>query len=112
MTKLSITVTDHRACSVITLTGELDRFSVGRLRRVIDRMIGQGRARIVADVADLTFCDSAGVWALLEGHHRAAMAGGWLRLAYAHGTLKRILQVSRSAGICLADIDLMVVMDR
>jgi anti-sigma B factor antagonist len=112
MTRLSISVTDHHTCSVITLTGELDRLSVGRLHQVLDQTITRGRVHLIADVADLNFCDSAGLSALLQGHRRAGAAGGWLRLAYAHGVLKRILQVSEPAGIRSADTSLMVIMDR
>jgi anti-sigma B factor antagonist len=112
MTRLSISVTDHHTCSVITLAGELDRLSIGRLHQVLAQTITRGRVHLIAGVADLNFCDSAGLWALLQGHRCASAAGGWLRLAYAHGALKRILQVSELAGIRPAGTPLMVIMDR
>ncbi|MEU8381558.1 STAS domain-containing protein [Streptosporangium sp. NPDC048865] len=112
MTSLSITVTDHHSCSVVTLAGELDRLSAGRLQRVLDQVIGEGRARLVVDVAELTFCDSTGMWVLMKGHCQASAAGGWLRLAYVHGVLKRILQVSKTAGLFPDPVDLTVIMER
>ncbi|GAA3009308.1 STAS domain-containing protein [Streptosporangium longisporum] len=112
MTPLSITVTDHDTCSVITLVGELDRLSADRLRRTVERLVDRGRTRLIADVAELTFCDSVGVWALLECHHHAATMDGWLRVAFVHGTLKRILQIIGTTRAQPSTTDLIVLMDR
>ncbi|MEU4829349.1 STAS domain-containing protein [Streptosporangium sp. NPDC023615] len=112
MTPLSITVTDHQTCSVITLAGELDRLSADRLRQVIDRSVGRGRTRLIVDVAELTFCDSVGMWVLLEGHHHAVAVGGWLRLAFVHGTLKRILRIIGTIRAHPSPSDLVVIMER
>ncbi|MGC5010085.1 STAS domain-containing protein [Streptosporangium sp. DT93] len=112
MTLLSITVTDHHSCSVITLGGELDRLSAAHLNHVLDQVISAGRVHLIVDVADLAFCDSTGVWTLMKGHCHASAAGGWLRLAYVHGVLKRVLQISKSVGIFPAPLDLTVIMER
>jgi anti-sigma B factor antagonist len=112
VTSLSITVTDHHSCSVITLGGELDRLSAAHLNHVLDQVISAGRVHLIVDVAELAFCDSTGVWTLMKGHYHASAAGGWLRLAYVHGVLKRILRIGESAEILPAPLNLTVIMER
>lgn len=112
MNQLSIIVANRRACSVITLCGELDVVFADRLRQALDEAIAGGHTRLVVDVANLTFCDLVGLRTLLEAHRRATAAGGWLRLAYVHGPLKRILTVGRRSGAVPGDADLMVIMTR
>lgn len=113
MTRLSITVTDHPSCSIIALNGEVDLLSADRLRQALDESISRGRVRLIVDAARLTFCDSAGLRVLLEGNRRAAAAGGHLRLAYVHGVVHRILEVSQLIGTAPheGEFALMVVVD-
>jgi anti-sigma B factor antagonist len=51
-------------------------------------------ADLVVDVADLDFCDSAGLAALIGLQRRAARRGGTVTLAGASGTLRRVLRVT------------------
>ncbi|MFD8562983.1 STAS domain-containing protein [Streptosporangium canum] len=66
---------------------------------MLAEVLARGRTRLVVDAAKLTFCDSAGVWVLAEAHHRAAAMGGQLTLAYVHGVLKRLLEITRQADV-------------
>ncbi|GAA3519857.1 hypothetical protein GCM10023075_81790 [Streptosporangium album] len=50
---------------------------------------------------------SAGV----QGHRRAAAAGGWLRLAYVRGPFQRILALAKPAGIVPFNDSLVVIVD-
>jgi anti-anti-sigma factor len=94
----SVTLTVIRAdcpeVSVLMLEGELDLSTAPRLSDRIDEVVGEGRFRILVDLAALTFCDSTGMSAFVRGHHRCADGGGWLRLVGARGTVARVLQIS------------------
>ncbi|MGV9779050.1 STAS domain-containing protein [Streptosporangium sp. NPDC003464] len=90
-----MSATDYRSCSVITITGDLDALSADLLRQVVADAIARGHVRLVVDVAGLTFCDLDGVHALAEAHRSTAALGRHLSLVYVHGTLKRILDISR-----------------
>ncbi|GGL30273.1 STAS domain-containing protein [Planomonospora parontospora] len=94
MTFLSITVSDHRAFSVVTLNGELDTLSVGRLRQVIERTLDCGRVHLVVDTAGLRFCDSCGLRTLIAAWRQTNEQGGSLRLVRVHGPLGRLLELT------------------
>ncbi|MFC4061613.1 STAS domain-containing protein [Planomonospora corallina] len=95
MTKLSIQVTQHPACAVIAIAGDLDKVSAPQLDRVVTDVLESGHVHLIADVSRLEFCDSTGVWLLLSGLRRAFEAGGWLRLAGVRGFLERLLELTR-----------------
>ncbi|GGS69148.1 hypothetical protein GCM10010156_30130 [Planobispora rosea] len=95
MTMLSLTTTDHPAATVITLDGEIDALSADHLRQAIDQALARGRTRLVVDAAGLGFCDSRGLHTLIAGQRQAVSAGGWLRLAHAHGYLRRLLELTQ-----------------
>ncbi|GAA3121957.1 STAS domain-containing protein [Planomonospora alba] len=95
MTKLSVQVTHHPACAVISISGDLDKVSAPQLERVLSDVLEGGDVHLIADVSRLEFCDSTGVWLLLSGLRRAFEAGGWLRLAGVRGFLERLLELTR-----------------
>ncbi|GAT67323.1 anti-sigma-factor antagonist [Planomonospora sphaerica] len=95
MTDLSITITDHPAFTLITLDGELDRLSAGRLGESLDQVLACGRVHLVIDVGALTFCDSSGLWTLISCQRQATAVGGSVRLAGAHGVVRRLLEITR-----------------
>jgi anti-anti-sigma factor len=79
--------------TVVALHGELGVDSAGRLRSTLARLIDGYAVNIVVDLAPLTFCDSIGLSAFLDGHRRCVEVGGWLRLAAARPFLRKVLDV-------------------
>ncbi len=104
-TRLDLSVRRHEGVSVIALAGELDRLSSPRLRDVMVTQLDDGARHLVLDVARLRFCDSTGLWTMLELQRRAGAAGGCLRLAGVHGVLERILTITGLAGAFSLDPD-------
>ena len=92
---MDITVAERpdEGVTVVALHGELGVDSAGRLRTTLARLIDGYAIRIVVDLAPLTFCDSIGLSAFLDGHRRCSEAGGWLRLAAARPFMLRVLDV-------------------
>ncbi len=78
---------------VITLAGSL---TLGRdaqnLESSVEELIKQQKTRIVLDMSEVSFVDSAGVGILVGSHGKVATAGGKLRMA---GVTPRVLNVLR-----------------
>ena len=55
----------------IHLRGELDAFAVPDVSRAVAYAAGAGNPHVVIDLAGVTFCDSAGLAALVEARRRA-----------------------------------------
>ena len=77
--------------SVVTIRGQLDMDSAGALRAALDKLRADSVSRIVADLHDLTFCDSIGLSTLVLTHRYCVSVGGWLRLADPTPFLTRLL---------------------
>ncbi len=80
---------------MLSLIGQLDLSSVGRLVSQAADVIRQGRTRIILDLAGVEFVDSAGLAGLLNVLRRADRAGGGMVLVHVSADLLRILSLTR-----------------
>lgn len=83
----------------VTLPGEIDLTNAGQIQDALTRALRSGSTVVVADAAGTTFCDCAGVRALIRAHRQAAAAGTQLRVASATSPgVRRILELTAPAG--------------
>jgi anti-anti-sigma factor len=61
--------------AVLRVSGEVDIVVAPELREAIGRAFDYGARTLVVDCTDLTFIDSSGLGALVEGHTRAEKDG-------------------------------------
>lgn len=67
-------------CAVIRMPAEIDVTNSDRVRRALIAAASQGPAVLIIDMSETTFCDSAGVQAILAAHRHTAGTGPQLRL--------------------------------
>lgn len=85
---------------VLTLSGRLDAASEQDLRKVIDAMLSEGRARIVLDLSQLETLSSAGLRVIIEARKRARalsltnLEGGDVRLAAPNDYVRELLDLT------------------
>ncbi|QFZ24330.1 anti-sigma factor antagonist [Saccharothrix syringae] len=90
---LALSVESHRTgCAVVVATGELDLAGARRVLDKMDRLISEGRDRIVLDMAGVAFCGAQAMSALVRTRARAQRAGGWLRLAAVPPHVRRVFE--------------------
>jgi anti-sigma B factor antagonist len=65
---------------VLELSGELDVVSAPKLARCLDAVLAQTHRRVLLDLGDLKFVDSAGVSALIKAKRDAEARGRTLVL--------------------------------
>lgn len=80
--------------AVVRLTGDLDKLTAPLLRDCLVGLFTEGRVAIVIDAKPLEFCDSSGLWVLLEHQRRVAAHAGSLGIVGVHGVLQRVLDVT------------------
>ena len=66
---------------VVAMRGSLDRESATVLSTTLDQVLDRPAPRVVIDLSEVEHCDADGLSAFVTGHDRAALTGGWLRLA-------------------------------
>jgi anti-sigma B factor antagonist len=80
--------------AVLHVSGEIDVIVTPELREAIGRAFDYGATSLVVDCAELTFIDSSGVGALVEGHTRAEKADADFVVRNPSDFLMRVLQTT------------------
>ena len=91
--------------AVINVAGELDVISEKILRRAVTRQLEDGYLRLIINAAALTFCDSHGLWVLLQASRQTERRGGSFRLAGPTAFVRRLLTVTHIAEAFPVDAD-------
>jgi stage II sporulation protein AA (anti-sigma F factor antagonist) len=90
--RLSVTASADGGVRVLSVTGEIDHLTGEVLREALDPSGAPG-VRVVVDMRQVSFMDSAGINIFLTAHRSLTRAGGWLRLAAVGPTVIRTIQI-------------------
>jgi anti-anti-sigma factor len=82
--------------AVVTLPVEIDAINADAVREALLSVLNAGAAGLVVDMTATTFCDSAGITALVRAARRADANGATMRLAI---TALSVLRVFNLVGI-------------
>ncbi len=80
---------DHTVCRPV---GELDAYTVGDFREALSGL--DDPTRLVVDLSDVPFIDSAGLGALIGGIRRVRDGGGRISVLCDKPSLKRLLHTT------------------
>jgi anti-sigma B factor antagonist len=95
---LSISVQRSPIEAVVTLSGEIDMSTVGRLSAVVSDLLNPAPPRVVLDLAGVSFCDSQGLGTLVVLSRKAAIAQSVLVLINVGDFLLRVLDITGLRG--------------
>jgi anti-sigma B factor antagonist len=80
--------------AVVTLPVEIDISNAGQVREDLLSALNRGAATLIVDMGGTTFCDSAGVSALVRAHKRATASGTDMRLVVSAPGVLRVLAIT------------------
>ena len=93
---LKMTNREVDGVSVVALDG---RIVLGEesnaLREKMKSMIAEGKKKIVLNMSNITFIDSAGLGTLVAAHHSAKSQGAGLKLAHLGSKFQEVLQITK-----------------
>jgi anti-sigma B factor antagonist len=79
--ELSLTTTDDKSWSVLTLSGEFDTLTASDVRDKVAEVVGQNDApHILIDLREVTFMDSSALGVLVGALRTARSLGGEVRI--------------------------------
>ena len=96
MTEERFPISWYGQTAVVGLPGEIDLTIADGAREALLTVLDQGARGLVVDMTSTTFCDSAGITALVRATRRAAENGAMMRLA---ATAQPVLRVLSLVGI-------------
>jgi len=65
------------------------------LREKVKRLVAEGKKKIVLNVNNITFIDSAGLGTLVSSHHTAKKEGASVRLCHLDNKFQQVLQITK-----------------
>jgi anti-anti-sigma factor len=92
--ELSVTVRQEPSEAVVSLVGEIDLSTVGKLSSTVSAVLAEAPPRVVLDMAGVTFCDSQGLGTLVVLSRKATMAQSCLVLTNVGDFLLRVLDIT------------------
>jgi anti-sigma B factor antagonist len=80
--------------AVVTLPAEIDVTNADIVREELLGVLNQGATLLIADLSKTSFCDSAGVSALVRAFRRATAGTGAMRLVVSTQAVERVLSIT------------------
>jgi anti-sigma B factor antagonist len=80
--------------AVVTLPTEIDLTNADLVQEELLSVLNQGATLLVADLSKTSFCDSAGVSALVRAFRRAVTSAGAMRLVVGTPAVERVLSIT------------------
>ena len=78
---------------VIDMSGEVDVLLIPSFARCLDEVIAAGHRRVVLDMGEVEFIDSAGLSAIVRAYKRMARHHGSLRMRGPSPRIRRVLDM-------------------
>ncbi|KAA3615489.1 MAG: anti-sigma factor antagonist [Calditrichaeota bacterium] len=81
--------------TVITLQGELDVNNVDNLKSLIESELHEGTEKMLVDLKNVSYMDSAALGVLVSGLKRARLSNAQFKLANVTGNVENIFKLTR-----------------
>jgi anti-anti-sigma factor len=92
---LEVTTQDSGGQVTVSLRGELDLSSVGKVQEELRRVEADGPALLVLDLSNLTFLDSTGLRAVVTADERARENGRRFVVVRGPDAVQRVFSITR-----------------
>jgi anti-sigma B factor antagonist len=86
---------------VVALEGEMDLANADALGAALTAVLDTRPARVIVDLANLSFLDSSGIRCLLIASDQAAAIGAKLFVTRPTGSIRRVLEVTGTDALLL-----------
>ncbi|MDD5504363.1 MAG: STAS domain-containing protein [Candidatus Omnitrophica bacterium] len=84
--------------AILELSGQIDSYTAEVITNIIDSHINKGNLKIIADLTNIDYLDSAGLGAFINAKTRLGTNKGELRLVGLKGKAKEVFDMA-----CLTD---------
>jgi anti-sigma B factor antagonist len=92
---MELTVHEDHGVTVVMVSGEVDAGNSAQLGEELDRLLSEGRRRLVIDLGKVGFMDSSGLATLVRYYKRARSNSGDICLASLQPPVRRVFQLTR-----------------
>ena len=80
--------------ALLELTGQIDIYTAEEITKIIDAHMDKGNFKVIIDLTNVTYLDSAGVSALINAKLKLSKKSGDLRLVGLKGKAKEVFELA------------------
>lgn len=92
---MEFTIAETNQDHILSVTGEIDIYSVGLLKNGLGRLLDDAACRnLVIDMAKVSYMDSSGIGLLIMSQKKMQTKGGKLKIVNVKGEVYRVLKLS------------------
>jgi anti-anti-sigma factor len=91
---MEIQVQESGKAWVVSVAGKLDAVSAGDYEKAVSQLIAEGKTRLVADFADLSYISSAGLRVLLSTAKQLKPKGGVVLFANLQDNVREVFEMT------------------
>lgn len=95
MHNLPLPVRLYDGCAVVTMPQEIDAVNADMVTDTLLTVLNRTGASVIADMSRTTFCDAAGIRAIIRAHIRARSLDTGLRVVFSSPVVRRIFRLTR-----------------
>ena len=96
--KLEIGIDYNEDSKELSGSIELDIENQSQFINIIDSLFEEGNVQVLLDMTNISYIDSSGLWALFEGHKKAAQNNGNLALLSPTKDVSRVLDITKMSS--------------
>jgi anti-anti-sigma factor len=91
---MEINQRENRSIPVIVIEGEIDLYNSKILKDIIDKLIRDGKYKIVINLQSVPFIDSSGIGTIMTSMYKLRKYGGNLKVCNVFGSVARIFKMT------------------
>jgi anti-sigma B factor antagonist len=84
---------------IVSVEGEVDLFTAPEFRQRVFAPMARAVRRLIVDLSDTTFIDSAGLGVLIEAHRHLASRGGTMIVVCDHDAIVKTFRITGLDGV-------------
>ena len=91
---MKIMISDRNGVGVINLEGSIDLYNAKQVGQAIDKVIADGKKKILMDFANVTYIDSTGIGSLLAGLQDLKKTGGKMKFYNVRESVSQVFKIA------------------
>lgn len=80
--------------ALLKLTGQIDSYTAEEIKKIIDAHMDNGHCKVIVDLSNIDYLDSAGLSTLIHAKTRLGKRNGDIRLAGLKGKAKEVFDLA------------------
>ncbi len=91
---MEVTIRERDGVGILAINGEIDLYNARELSEAIEKIMSEGKNRVIIDFAEASYIDSTGIGALLGANGKLKAAGGGIRFMKIPEPVNKVFRLS------------------